>query len=547
MSSADHATPLSHATRQITIGLALVTLFVLSSLGSQVSISRLLDVDGLSQAIALFDGLWHPDLGAEFLQRIVELTLESLAIGALGMALALVMAIVLAMLAARVPGLRHPPGHWPYSTAARGLLRWGARSLLSGLRSVPEIIWAFLFVRIWGLGPGAAVFAIGLSFAGIIGKLFAELIDASDPLPVRVLQAAGASRVSILLHGVLPQVREQWTGYAHFRFECAIRSAAVLGVVGAGGLGSEIELSIRYFQYDKLSTALLAVLACVAIMELASTYLRGSQTRWSVALLGAATIAGLTRLDVAWSELWTSEALDQFVAFGRGFLPPSSSSEMLTKATSLMVETVAIAAFGTLVAAVGAVLLAPLASRVLTIRGFMRDPPDGSTPLRAVARRVVLLGTRTLLQVFRSVPDLVWALMFVVWVGPGPFAGALAIGAHTLGILGRLFGEVYEDCEAEAPRVLEASGCTPLSNWLHAVLPQTAPQLAAFTLFRFEVNVRATAMVGFVGAGGIGDAIHTAISLFHMSDLATLLLVMFATVVLIDWLGDRLRSRLVQE
>jgi phosphonate transport system permease protein len=158
----------------------------------------------------------------------------------------------------------------------------------------------------------------------------------------------------------------------------------------------------------------------------------------------------------------------------------------------------------------------------------------------------LLVVARGWLQLLRAVPEVVWALLFVVWVGPGPFAGALAIMAHTIGILGRLFGEVYEDCEAEAPRVLEATGCSRWSNWIHGVLPQTAPQLAAFTLFRFEVNVRATAMVGFVGAGGIGDAIHTAISLFHMADLAALLLVMWIVVVLIDIGGDHLRLRMLQ-
>ena len=153
-----------------------------------------------------------------------------------------------------------------------------------------------------------------------------------------------------------------------------------------------------------------------------------------------------------------------------------------------------------------------------------------------------------MLQMTRALPELVWALLFIIRVGPGPFAGALAIAAHTFGILGRLFGEIYEDAEtqnAQPPRLLEAAGCSRFSLWLHGVLPQCAPQLTAFTLFRFEVNVRATAMVGFVGAGGIGDAIHTAISLFHMSDLAMLLLILLVAVIIVDIAGDALRRNLL--
>jgi phosphonate transport system permease protein len=130
-------------------------------------------------------------------------------------------------------------------------------------------------------------------------------------------------------------------------------------------------------------------------------------------------------------------------------------------------------------------------------------------------------------------------------VGAGPMAGMMAIGAHTVGIMGRLFGEVYEDIENRYPRALEVRGAGRLGAWAYGVLPQAMPQLLSFALFRFEVNIRATAMVGFVGAGGIGDAIHTAISLFHFRELATLLLVMVAVVSLIDGLSSALRLKIV--
>ena len=134
-----------------------------------------------------------------------------------------------------------------------------------------------------------------------------------------------------------------------------------------------------------------------------------------------------------------------------------------------------------------------------------------------------------------------WAL--AVWP---PIAGVLAIAAHTTGLLGRLYSEVYEEVEVLAPRALESAGAGAAGVWAFGVLPQVWPRLAAFSLFRFEVNVRATATLGFVGAGGIGDAIHTAISLFHMDRLATLLCVLIGVVLVVDVLGGRLRRRLLQ-
>jgi ABC-type phosphate/phosphonate transport system permease subunit len=186
MSVAERTTsPLAHGLRQLAIGAVLLALFVASSIGSRASLDAMLDGRALGQALALLGGLLRPDLDAAFVARVAWLTAESLAIGAIGMAVALVLAIPLAVCAARVPGLRDTPSRAGVALVARGTLRWGARSVLSALRSIPEIIWAYLFVRILGLGAGPAVLAIGLSFAGIIGKLYAELIDACDPRPLR--------------------------------------------------------------------------------------------------------------------------------------------------------------------------------------------------------------------------------------------------------------------------------------------------------------------------------------------------------------------------
>jgi len=149
------------------------------------------------------------------------------------------------------------------------------------------------------------------------------------------------------------------------------------------------------------------------------------------------------------------------------------------------------------------------------------------------------------LQVTRVIPELTLALVFVVWVGGGPLAGIMAIAMHNIGVMGRLFADVFEEVEPGPPAVLQAQGAGTLATFLFGVLPQVKARLAAFTLYRFEVNVRATAMVGFVGAGGIGDALNTAISLFHMRDLTLLLLTMLALVAIVDAVGDKVRARIL--
>jgi phosphonate transport system permease protein len=526
--------------RRAAYATALVASVVASALAADVHPSRLLGGGGAVTDV--LGGFFAPDLSAGFLRRVARLGLDSLLIGMLGTALAIVLAIGLAIAATRFPRLENAPRASSTRHRARDAVRLAARAVLAFFRAVPEIIWAFLFVRIFGLGPAPAVFAIAVAFAGIIGKLFAEMLEAVDPGPARQLRAAGSGWLGVLLYGLLPQVRGQWVAYALFRLECAIRSASILGIVGAGGLGAEIDLSLRYFQYDKLATVLLAVLVYVVALELASARLRRAPTLWTVGLFVAGTFAGVALLDIPWAELAASKSWQQARAFLTGFTDPTSNGAFLARAVRLTFVTLAMAWSATLAAAAVAFVLAPLGARTFTFGSYLEDAPRSRRRAAGVA---LLLPARAVAQLTRTLPELVWALLFVVWVGPGPTAGALAIGAHTVGILCRLFGDVLEEAEPAPARALEAAGAGVIGRYVYGVLPQAVPRMLAFTLFRFEVNIRGAAMVGFVGAGGLGDAIHTAVSLFHMRDLAALLIVLFLLVVLVDGLGDRVRLALL--
>ena len=528
------------ARRRIAIAALVVLSLAAAALASGLHLGRLLDARGAASAWGVLSGFASPDLGADFLARIARLSLESLFIGVLGTALAAVIGVSLALVAARVPDLPDPPGGGSVVRLAGGGLRFCVRFLLGVLRAIPDIVWAFLFVRLFGLGPGPAVLAIAVSTGGVIGKLFAELAEAVDPGPVHALRRAGAGRLGVLLYGVLPQVQRQFVAYALFRLECSIRSASILGVVGAGGLGSEIALSVRYFEYDKLATALIAVLAFVIALEAVSARLRRMRIRWALVFAAIGSIAALAYLDIPWSELWRSGAVAARMSIGSAGDAIGVALDALPRA----LETVAMAWCATIAAAAVAFLFAPLVSRPLIVGSYLPDPPRPRGLARA-ARWSVFAVARSGFQVGRAMPELTLALLFVMWVGPGATAGALAIAFHTVGVLGRLYGDIYEEVERGPAAALESTGASRLGVWAHGVLPQVFPRILAFTLYRFEVNVRMTAIVGFVGAGGIGTALHTAISLFHVADLVILLAVILFLVTALDWIGDRARHRIL--
>lgn len=523
------------------VGLALLVLSVaFCAMVSEVEVSRLFDEDGAQSAYQLFSAFLQPDLSHEFLTRVAWLSVESLLIGILATALAVALGFVLAVVAIRVPRLPDsPPASWPWR-AAGDACRFTARSILGVTRAIPAIIWAYIFVRTIGLGPGAAVLAIAVSTGGIVGKLYAELAEAMDPQTIHALRRAGCGRFSILLFGVLPSVWRQWLSYSLFRLECSIRSASIVGVVGAGGLGAEIALSVRYFEYDKLATILLAVLVFVVLVEMLSSALRRKALRWSVGVALLGSLTALLYLEIPWAELSFSQVVPDWLWRGGS----ADTGAFVRRSLWLAGETLAMAWAATMVAAAIALLVSPLAASTFSLRGHGRDAVRGRGLISALSW-FIFLATRLFLQVCRAMPELTLALVFVVWVGPGSFAGFLAISLHTIGVLGRLYTDVYEEVEPKPVVALESAGAGRLGVWLYGVFPQITAKLAAFTLYRFEVNVRMTAMIGFVGAGGLGDEIHTAISLFHGHDLVVLLALMIALVSILDLLGDRVRHRLL--
>lgn len=502
--------------------------------------SKLVDRDGLSNAVGILSGFARPDFSADFVQRIASLSLESLFVGVMGTVLAVLIGGLLAIVTIRVPDLPHPPKAAPapmrYSfEIIRTLGRW----VLAFFRSIPEIVWAYIFVRMFGLGVIPAILAIGLTVGGSIGKLYSELAESVDPRTVLAMRTMGASRLAILLFSVIPQVSRQWIAYALFRLECNIRSGTILGVVGAGGLGSEIALAIRYFQYDKLATALIAVLVFVIALELVSAWLRRSPSGYTFVAAGLSTATAVACLDIPWRDL-----ANPSVAMLVTESVPVQWDFIRTAAFQVL-DTLAMAWVATVLSAAVAFLLAPLSANQLTTGSYLPDPVRAHGFANHLLHATKWLS-RWFLQITRAMPELTLALVFVVWVGAGPLGGILAIAVHNTGVLGRLYADVLEEVESGPPAALQAMGAGRVATFLFGVLPQVRARLAAFTLYRFEVNVRATAMVGFVGAGGIGDALNTAISLFHVQDLTLLLATMVALVTVVDTAGDRIRGAILR-
>ncbi len=244
------------------------------------------------------------------------------------------------------------------------------------------------------------------------------------------------------------------------------------------------------------------------------------------------------------SALFSGDAAREIWTYLRRLFPPDVSPPALRAAAAGAVETFAISFVGSLLSVAIALPLALATMRTLLYRGVLVEGARLTAPRRA-ARVAVYATAKALLNVLRTIPEIVWALMFVFMVGLGPFPGVLALGVHTGGVLGKLFGEVLEDVDPRPLEALQSTGASRRQILFYGVLPQAAPQFLSYTLYRWEVNIRAAAIMGFVGAGGLGQQIHVAISLFFEQRLLTLLLAVYVIVTLVDAVSAWLRAKLV--
>jgi phosphonate transport system permease protein len=249
---------------------------------AQVDPRRLVEAEALANAARFLRGAFPPNLSPEFLGLLVRPALETVQISVMGTAVAVVIGLPLGIVATASLGWsgvlheRRPRrARW-----LAGLLPYlAARALLSLFRCIPEYVWALLFVRAVGLGAFPGVLAIGVAYGGMLGKVYSEILEGVDPRPLETLHAAGAGRAGVLLYGLLPQALPLWLSYTLYRWECAIRASAILGLVGAGGLGQQVELSLRMFRFDEVLTLLGVLFLLVALVDLLSGRLRARLLR----------------------------------------------------------------------------------------------------------------------------------------------------------------------------------------------------------------------------------------------------------------------------
>lgn len=479
-------------------------------------------------------------------------TIETIWMALIGTTLAVLLSIPLAFLAAR-------------NTSPHPIVFTVARGVITLTRAIPTLVLAAVFSISLGIGPFPGIVALGLHSVGMIGKLFTEAIENTDFSPREAVLSTGAGKWQTILSTIIPQVFPSCIGTSLYRLDINLRESAVLGFVGAGGVGFLIQTELRGLDYQRAISAVSVIFITITLIELVSTRLRASiigdhlsmpkkQNARSLArvardqrLIGAAISA--RRLTPPWvyervlrtSAGWSFVALltialltiempiisaykygDDLVRSLARLFPPDftfARAELIQG----MLETTAIGFTATLLGLVIAIPLGILSARNIIIR-----------------RSVVSLS-RGILLLIRGLPELIVAVLFVAAMGLGPVPGTLALTIGTATFMAKLIGDALEEVQ-EAPREgVSATGASRLQEFISAVLPQALPNLVSQTLYMLDVNLRSSTVLGIVGGGGIGFLLLGSIRVLDEATVGAIIITIFILVYAIELLGTFIR------
>ena len=256
---------------RIRFGLLGIILLIPALVATEFKPWLIFEEQNLKITLKFLGDFFPPSLDPSFLKLIALEAWKTIAIATVGIFLALILAIPMTLMSTRVLSISSLSGKMNLLPFA---LRQTIRLILIFMRSIPELIWALVFVRVVGLGPAAGVLAIALTYAGMLGKIYGEILESGNTDSSESLLRNGAGRLQTFFYAVLPQNLSELTSYTVYRWECAIRSSAVLGFVGAGGLGQQMDNSMRMFNGSEVATILIIFMILVALSDSFSDLLR---------------------------------------------------------------------------------------------------------------------------------------------------------------------------------------------------------------------------------------------------------------------------------
>jgi phosphonate ABC transporter permease subunit PhnE len=466
--------------------------------------------------------------------------IQTIAMGLLATIFSTILAIPISFFAARNIMARLPGGTAIY---------YFARGILNIVRAIDTIVWGLIVVVWVGLGAFAGVIALTIHSVAALGKLFSEEIEHIDPGPVEAVTATGANLFQVIRYAIIPQLVPSFLSYSLLRWDINMRSATVIGFVAGGGIGFFVIENVRMGGYQQYATALWAVVVVIVLVD----YISG---KWRENILKDQTpkeakkkhpvlnylrlafyvILGSLVFIYCWnlSEISIRSLFSPGSNFGqliKDFVMIDLTSSVVQPVIQQMIVTIFQAFLATTLGALFALPFSFLAAKNLTGRSRLSV--------------WIYYLTRSIFNFLRSIEALLYVVLFIFWVGVGPFAGMLALAVTSFALIGKLFSEAIENIETGSIEAVNATGANRLQMIVYAILPQITPPFISYLLYQWDINIRMATIIGFAGGGGIGLTLTTFFGSLQYHKAGTVVFFIIIVVALMDFASAKLRQTLV--
>lgn len=411
--------------------------------------------------------------------------------------------------------------------------------IFSFVRTIPSLIWATLLVSIFSIGRFSGIIALTIIGFLMSLKLFKEYIEDINENQLNSTRSVGATSIQVLRYCVLPNILQLIISVFFIVFETNIRSATILGLVGAGGVGQIMWRDLNHLRYDNLSTLILILFLTILFIDLFSLYIRKNlinkhlkyksirDYKRTKILKGIFIPIGIIILTFVIFNF-----LD--IKYERLLIGINQGKEMITRMINIDIsyysqlirgikESFFIAVFATMIGA--------LLTFVLTYFTAYNTSPKKS----------ISFFLKGIINILRTFPPIITAIIFFRGIGPGPLAGAMALSLYTTGVLTKMYSEVLENTEQNIRDSILSTGASNLQSYIHGLFPYTFSTFLSLTLYRLESNIRNSTILGIIGAGGIGTILSMNITWRNWERVGLLLLGVSFMVMAIDKFSNYLR------
>ena len=407
-------------------------------------------------------------------------------------------------------------------------------------RTIPSLIWATLLVSIFSIGKFSGIIALSIIAFLMSLKLFKEYIEGINENQLNSTLSVGATSIQVLRYCILPNILQLIVSVFFIVFETNIRGATILGLVGAGGVGQIMWRDLNHLRYDNLSILIMILFITILCIDLFSLYIRNYLLNKSIKYKSLKTYKRVKFIKTIFIPLSivilayiTWSLLD--ISYERFLIGLNQGKEMLIRMVRIDIsyypqlikgikESLFIAIFATMVGSIFAFVLAYF------------------TAYNISPQRSISFLLKIIINILRTFPPIITAIIFFRGVGPGPLAGAMALSIYTTGVLTKMYSEVLENIEENIKNSILSTGASNIQTYVHGLFPHTFSTFISLALYRLESNIRNATILGIIGAGGIGTILSMNVTWRNWEKVGFLLLGSSLMVLVIDRISNSLRK-----